>query len=123
MTDHETAEYRALYIVAQKGYGAFDIMAEDLNVSKSYVSQLKHIGVPINYAGYLGRKFKFHPAILCYESYIRLRYKPVDYDELFSTTKFFDARDIRYILDGTYIKDPAKFLRIQDRNFNKKEIK
>lgn len=121
MTDYETAEHRALFVVGQKGYGSFTEMAEALNVSKPYISQFKHTGVPINYAGYLGRKFKFHPAILCYESYIRLRYKPVPYRELFKTTNFFDERQVRYILDGTYIEDPAKFLRIQDRNFNKKE--
>lgn len=118
---YETAEQRALYLVARKGYGSYTEMAEALGITKSYVHNMLTTGVPASYAGYLGRKFGFHPGVLAFESLLNVVLKTIDIDyaELVDWNDFFDHQDRKYILAGKYIKDPAKYLRQKDKQVEK----
>lgn len=115
---YETAEHRALYIVARKGYGSFKEMADALNVTQQYINNLCKMGVPVSYAGFLGRKFGFHPGILNFIALLDIMQNAtkISYEKLVRASEFFAEDDQTYILSGTYLKDPAKYLRQHDKN-------
>lgn len=117
-TSYKTAEARALYLVAIKGYKSMSAMAKELGFTKQYYSTIFSIGLPEKYAGFLGRRFGFSPVILGYERYLNFchgKFVPT-YDKFFlEDSTFFTAKDIDYILEGSYIKDPYKFIRLKDK--------
>lgn len=117
---YKTAEGRALYLVAKKTKGNFIELARSMGFMSTYFSTVLKKGLPIKYAGYLGRKYNFNPAILAHESYLLMTRdpkSPTRYEDIviLGGCDFFSPEDQQYILAGTYIKDPVRFLRIHDK--------
>lgn len=117
---YKTATGRALYLIATKAYGSSGKLALDLGISKQYVANC--IGgwdIPVKYAGFLGRKWGFHPGILAYPEWLVFEtpYSALEYSSLVDDDAytFFTGEDIEYILEGTYLKDPVKYLRLLDK--------
>lgn len=116
---YKTAEARVLYLVARKGYGSLSALAKDLGFTKAFITAILKDGIHPKYAGYLGRKFVFPPALLCFDKYLSLRNKETKYTTLLEHTKFFNTEDKAYILRGEFIKDGSKFQRLMDREIRK----
>src|SRR6187399_561259 len=112
---YKTAEARVLYLTAVKGYGSITALAKDLGVKKQWISYVFKHGLALKYAGYLGRKFKFSPELLAYDTYVYLHggYPACElYSKFVEVTDFFNDEDKKYILKGTYVKDPHKHVRV-----------
>lgn len=116
---YKTAEARALYLVARKGYGSLQDMAEALGFTKAFYHGIFLNGLPEKYAGYLGRRFEFPPGLLAFDKYVQLLDREVKYTALLEQTKFFNSEDKAYILHGSYLKDAAKFQRALDKGIKK----
>lgn len=114
-----TAEARVLYLTAMKGYGSITKMAKDLGLGANFMPQCFSKGIPLKYAGYLGRKWGFNPALLRYEDYVLGSLRPITFDVMLDETKFFDEADKRYILKAKFIRDSMKYLRIKDKEIKK----
>lgn len=115
---YKTAEARALYLVAKKEYTSLGKMSRALGFGASYVATLVQSGIPVKYAGFLGRKFGFHPAVLAYEKWIEFignTKETLLYDNIVQSSPYFTRDDAEYILKGSYIKDPVKHLRLLDK--------
>lgn len=117
---YKTAEGRALYVLAMKTFNSLNGLARVFNLNRQAMHNYTMNGIPTKYAGYLGRKYGFHSGILSYSSYLETGpNKPLMYVELFKPQSFFTQEDISYILGGTYIKDPQKWLRLFDKGLRK----
>ena len=73
-----------------------------------------HNELPVKYAGYLARKYDFHPGLLRYEDYIRLGGEET-YPTLLKTCGFITRAERDYILEGEYIADAKTFLLKEDK--------
>lgn len=114
--EYKRAAERALYIIAKKKFGSLAKLSEYLKVSRQYVQQMMRDATPAQYAGILGRKFNIDPAIFDYEDALVIGEKRL-YSELFNSVeakKVFSVADVRYILKGTYINNPKKYLAVTD---------
>jgi len=114
---YKTSEARVLYLTARKGYKTLRAMARALGFPAQFLSQCMHEGIPLKYAGYLGRRFGYPPALLTYETELQTRMKSeyMPYKQFLSIQDYFNAEDIKYILAGEHIKDPARFLALKDK--------
>lgn len=115
---YKTAEARALFLVTKKTVGTFTALASLLGFTPTYFSTIISKGLPLKYAGYLGRKYNFNPALLAYEQYIQFTQctkNILPYVDTVASTDLFSKDDQEYILGGTYIKDPVKYLRQLDK--------
>jgi hypothetical protein len=93
-------------------------MAQDLGLIRTYLPQCFREGIPARYAGYLGRKCGFNPALISYENYLLITPAPiaVGYETLLKgSSGFFSEEDREYILRGAYVKDPNKWIRQADK--------
>lgn len=114
--EYKRASERALYILAKKHFGSLAKLADYLKVTRQYVQQIMRDGIPENYAGLLGRKFNIDPAIFNYEDALILGEKRL-YMSLFESveaSKVFSTKDVKYVLKGTYVSNPKKYLTVQD---------
>lgn len=127
---YKTAEARVLYLTGAKGYGldgnrgGIVKLAEDLGVVRSYITECLLKGIPLRYASYLANKFEYHPALLAYETYLLVTQQnfgkeAVLYKEFLDQQNFFNESDKRYILNGTFITNPVKFLRTNNNKIRK----
>lgn len=115
--DHVSAQARALYVIMNRVYGSYGAIARELGITKQSVHLFTKGTMLCGYAGFMGRKHGFDPRILCYEQFVLTMYKVEaadKYEAIVNACKILTVADKKYILGGSYIKDPNKFLRIMD---------
>lgn len=113
---YEKSEQRTLYLVAHKLYKTMTALCEHFGCVRQFGNYLMRQEVPIKYAGYLGRKYGFHPALLNYEDYVVVGGEQ-EYKDLFSG-KFFSKEEMEYILDGK-VPDGKKIVTKSDKGMGK----
>ena len=118
---YKTAEGRVLYLIAKKFYGTADRMAQALGISRQFITYFfnQKVNIPDKYIGYLARKHDVNPALMAYDKYLVLERYPAAvgyYTEFVQNSQAFTKEDKAYILRGTYIKDPVKFIRQLDKS-------
>lgn len=112
---YESAEGRALYVIAKKEYDSLNQMALAYDISRQAIYQMIEKKIPQQYASYLGRRLGFSPGILAYKEYVLSGTQPLSYKELLSTQKYFSEEDKVYILQGDYVKSVAAYLKENDK--------
>lgn len=115
-TSYKTSEARALYLVAIKSYGSLYALSKELGFTRQYFTDIFKNGLPLKYAGYLGRRHELCPAVLCFEVDALMCAGPMlSYKDLIDTQPYFTEEEKKYILAGTHIKDVGKFIKLKDK--------
>lgn len=114
---YKTAFSRVFYLIRKKKYLNWEDMAADLGCSRQYLGECMREGIPVKMAGYLGRKFGFHPALLNHETY--LNYESVRLRAFIVKSRLFTTEDEQYILEGIHIENPDRFIEKLDKEYGR----
>ena len=118
-TDIKTAEMRFFWLLIKSKYPSVAAFAREIGVPRAYFHEcISRDRLAVKYAGFLGRKFSFHPGLLKYETYTQLVEKPQEYSALLSSAKFLVPADRKYILGGDRISSIDKHLKSLDEGFS-----
>lgn len=118
--DYETASARALNVMVLKKYGSFPKFAKELGTTRQNINMwLTRGGIATRHAGKVCRLLKCDPFILAYEDILtlftktnsKINIKP--YEDVISDN--FSRVEAKYILEGTYVKAPARFVNKYDK--------
>lgn len=112
-TEYKNSIGRFLYVVVMQKFGSCKKFADSLDVSKQFIYHMINGEVPVRFAGYLARKYDFHPALLRYEDYIRLGGRE-SYETLLKTCGFITRAERDYVLEGKRVTDIKSFLVKED---------
>jgi len=112
----ETSDMRFLWVLVKTQYPSVAAFARDIGVPRAYFHEcITRNRIAVKYAGFLGRKFNFHPGLLKYETYMHMVSDPLEYAALIESAKFLVPADRRYILDGLRVSNVKKHLKTLDQ--------
>lgn len=116
---YKKAESRFLHVLIKKKFKNAIAIYDELGITSQMLSNWKKTNVPLRYAGYLGRKYNFSPALLAYETHLILSHgKPTTYEQLLDKVNLFSKEEKEYILRGSY-EDASKFIKGFDQEVHR----
>jgi hypothetical protein len=113
---YKESHMRSLYVVAMKSYGSLNKLCIDVGIKRQYVTQCRKKGIPLDYAGYLGRKFNISPAVFCYETSLMMSTKVISYNDILKGESYFTLEEKKYILAGAHIRDAKSWIKLKDES-------
>ena len=113
---YKESHMRVLYVVAMKSYGSLNKLCIDVGIKRQYVTQCRRKGIPLDYAGYLGRKFNISPAVFCYETFLMMSTKVISYNDILKGESYFTPEEKKYILAGAHIRDAKSWIKLKDES-------